>query len=125
MVRDPKRLMRVRIELTWMVGHLGHLHNTLTWAEGDQQALAPFVVDKLAHLQVEIEQGCTRSTWGEEVDVLVTKLPPAERKEVLHLFNTLYKRAHKKWLKHLTAHPARPLFKGRRPPQGLTWYFSK
>jgi hypothetical protein len=61
MVHDPKRLLRVRIELAWMVAHLGHLHNILTWAETDREAVAPFVMDRLATLQTALQAGCTRT----------------------------------------------------------------
>lgn len=104
---DPQELALVYASMTFIKAHCGHIHQLLTWTEAARTPLAPFVLDKLAALRESLVAGCYAERLQPEVELAISRLPPATARQFRADVRKAHKLAADKFDKHLERHPAR------------------
>ena len=78
-LKDPHRFTAVHTCMMFVVSYFAHVMNVLTWSEGSRSCIAPLVYDKLHALELDLGECKSRSTWSEEIESKLGKLPEPQR----------------------------------------------
>lgn len=102
------------IELYFILENCQRLITALTSLEASEAPLACSVFNLMEDLRAYLAASSTKTSFGNETDRLLAKLPAEEKRRKIKSFQEVFRLSHRKLEGHLESHPAYSYYRAAR-----------
>ena len=104
----------LRLKVCFIAESCPIMMTTLTSMETSKTPIATRVFNLLDDLSLYLQNGCQKALFGDRTDILLQRLPRAERNNFMDMFHNVFTSAFQKFSKHWDIHPARDVYESAR-----------